>query len=144
MRRAVVVSVLGLASVSCSEPTSSAPRVGRAELGVFYGGQVQQLRSVPWPSGARQPTWGFRLVFREPLAQELAVRWEVDMPSRTARGQRIERVSEVSVGAGRVRLDQAIDVPAAAELGLWNVRVIAAERLVLDRAVRLFDPGSEP
>lgn len=84
------------------------------------------------------------MTFREPLERELTVRWEVDMPSRTARGRRIERVSEVRVGPGQVRLDQPIEVPAAAGLGLWNVRVIAGERLVLDRAVRLFAPGSSP
>lgn len=145
MKRILLFSMgVWLTLLACSEVRSPALRVEGAELGVFYGGQVQERRSIPWPSTARQPTWGFRLTFREPLERELTVRWEVDMPARTAPGRRIERVSEVRVGPGQVRLDQPIEVPQAAGLGLWNVRVIAGERLVLDRAVRLFDPGSAP
>ena len=56
-----------LAISACSEVTPAAPQVQGVELGVFYGGQVQQRRSIPWPSTERQPTWGFRLTFREPL-----------------------------------------------------------------------------
>ena len=113
----------------------------RVELGVFYGGQVQQLRRVPWPEDGQRPTFGFRLPFAEPLQEEQVVRWEVDMPSRTTPGQRVERIAEARLEPGRARLDQAVEVPPGARLGLWNVRVIVGDRLVLDRAVTLFDPG---
>ena len=69
------------------------------------------------------------------------MRWEVDMPSRTTPGQRVERIAEARLEPGRARLDQAVEVPPGARLGLWNVRVIVGDRLVLDRAVTLFDPG---
>lgn len=127
----------------CTEPPTGEDGAGvRAELGVFYGGQVQQLRRVPWPDDGKRPTFGFRITFPEPLREAQVVRWEVDMPSRITPGQRMERVAEAKLEPGRVRLDQEVDVPVGARLGLWNVRVILGQRLVLDRAVTLFDPGS--
>ncbi len=131
---------IGLVGCAPEPPEGDGPV--RAELGVFYGGQVQQLRRVPWPEDGQRPTFGFRLTFAEPLPQEQVVRWEVEMPSRTTAGQRIERIAEARLESGRARLDQAVEVPPGARLGLWNVRVIVGEQLVLDRAVTLFDPGA--
>lgn len=129
-----------IGSVGCAQQTSEHP-VRQAELGVYYGGQIQQLRQVPWPTEGARPTLGFRLTFAEPLSEELQVKWEVDMPTRGGASSRVQRIQETRAGKGQERLDQSIEIPANAELGTWNVRVIAAERLVIDRAVRLFDPG---
>lgn len=140
------VALCALGLLACGEWTQRGQGAGgekgleSAELGVFYGGQVQELRRVPWPSDGKRPTFGFRLRFTKPLREELPVRWEVDMPAPRAPGQRVQRLGEARVPAGQRQLDQTLEIPAGAEFGIWNVRVIAGEHLVIDRAVRFFEP----
>lgn len=109
--------------------------VSRAELGVFYGGQVQERREVSVPKDRPRPTLGFRLTFAETLREPLPVRWEVDMPGPAER--RVSRVAEASVPAGQARFDQVIELPPNASFGTWNVRVETESRLVVDRAFSL-------
>ncbi len=130
----VVGLLLALATFGCAR-RDAADLVSRAELGVFYGGQVQERREVSMPKDRPRPTVGFRLTFAEALREPLSVRWEVDMPGPAER--RVSRVAEASVPAGQGRFDQVIELPPNASFGTWNVRVETEGRLVVDRAFSL-------
>jgi hypothetical protein len=110
------------------------------QLGVFYGGQVQELRRVPWPTEGKRPHLGFRVRFEEATREALPLRWEIDMPAGRAPTGRVQRVNEATVPAGQSVLDQSLDVPPNAELGVWNVRVLVGQKLVIDRALHLYAP----
>jgi hypothetical protein len=137
-RRSALNAVLGFACsswIGCARHDAEAEVVSRAELGVFYGGQVQERREVSMPSDRPRPTIGFRLTMTSPLREPLPVSWEVDMPGPAER--RVQSVGEAQVSEGQSRFDQVISVPQTAALGLWNVRVQVADRLVIDRAIVL-------
>ena len=137
-RRPALLSVLVLActvTVGCERRDAEADVVARAELGIFYGGQVQERREISMPSDRPRPTIGFRLTMASPLRESLAVSWEVDMPGPVER--RVQSVGEALVAEGQGSFDQVIPVPQNAVLGTWNVRVQVAERLVIDRALVL-------
>lgn len=129
----LTAAAVGLAG--CSRAEGAPEQVARAELGLFYGGEVQERRRVSMPSDKPRPTIGFRLTMSAPLQRELGVRWEIDMPGPTAR--RVQNVGEARVPVGQSRFDQVISVPDNGGFGLWNVRVLTGERIVIDRALVL-------
>ena len=129
--------VLALSLTACSSGQRAPEKLSRAELGVFYGGEVQERLRVDMPSDRPRPTLGFRLTMASPLQNELGVRWEIDMPGPADR--RVQNVGEARVPAGQTRFDQVIAVLENARLGTWNVRVTAGDRIVIDRAMVLED-----
>lgn len=142
------VLLAAILSIGCDPAEGSSDRPGTeqgsvgvsGQLGVFYGGQVQELRRVPWPAEGKRPQLGFRLRFEGATPHPASLRWEVDMPSRSAPAGRVQRVSETLVPSGQTVVEQSLDVPPNAELGVWNVRVLVGQQLVIDRALHLYEP----
>jgi hypothetical protein len=131
------LSAFSAASVlaSCQNAEEAPSTLKSAELGVFYGGEIQERRKVSMPKDRQRPTLGFRLTMTEPLRAELPVHWEIDLPGPADR--RVQSVGDARVPAGQARFDQVLAVPEGAALGLWNVRVTTGERIVIDRALVL-------
>ncbi|HSC88481.1 MAG TPA: hypothetical protein VLC09_14460, partial [Polyangiaceae bacterium] len=102
----------------------------RGALGIFYGGQLQELNEIGW-TPEHLPTLGFALDFAEgdPSSR---VRYEVTRPGPL--GRRVTELTSLERPAGRRRLEQRIPLDAQAPLGTWNVRVSVDERLIVDRA----------
>ncbi|MEZ4224219.1 MAG: hypothetical protein R3B13_24935 [Polyangiaceae bacterium] len=150
MKAVALVSMLGtlLASAGC-RPEAEPPLVKSAELGVFFGGQIQQRSEIPLQHDTSKQTQGFRLRFSRPLTHPVLVRWEVDMPGagrrvRDAEGRRgygrLVKLAEANARAGLEVFDQAIPFAAQDSPGTWNVRVHVDDVLALDRSLWVYDP----
>ena len=119
--------------------------VARAQLGLFYGGQLQERQEIPRQADAKQQAQGFRILFREPLRQEVRIAWEVEMPGSREGGVKSlkqTRLGESIARAGQRQLDQLLVIEPGDPLGLWNVRVVVQSELVIDRAWHVFDPAA--
>jgi hypothetical protein len=120
----------------------------RPELGIFYGGQVQEAQEIPFELDASRQTFGFRLRLDPAPHQPLDIRWELAMagagrPRRDSQG-RLARPRKVLLGQARWRpgestFEQTLPLSAGDPLGLWSVRVLVGDRVVLDRPFLVYD-----
>jgi hypothetical protein len=137
---------LGLALLGCPAKSDPDPLVERAAFGVFFGGQIQDRKELPFELDATKQLCGIRIDFRAPLARPVPVSWEIARPisAKAARSDAgVEQVVEVgnaSARAGETRLDVPISFRQGQVLGAWHVRVTVDSRVVIDRDVRVFDP----
>lgn len=131
-RRACLVLVLALAG--CRE---RGPQAARAELGVFFGGQVQEREAIPFELDRGRQTQGFRVELGDTSDRAATVRWEIDRPA--PRGGRVTELGQAELRAGQRRFDCEIPFKPGDPLGIWNVRVLVDDVLVLDRAVEIYD-----
>lgn len=140
---------LALALSSSCTPSADAAGAGIvAEFGVFYGGQVQERDEIPFSLDVSRQRQGFRLTHTPPPAEPLEVRWELGKPGRGRRvpdsqGRRA-RPRAVQLGRAHFRpgepvFEQALPFTADDPLGLWNLRVLVGERVVLERPFVVYD-----
>lgn len=141
--------VLALALLAaCTTPSKAGEPEIRAEFGIFYGGQVQERDQLPFSLDSARQRQGFRLTHTPPPARALEVRWELGKPGqgrRTPDSQgRRARPRPVQLGrahfrAGEAVFEQALPFAPDDPLGLWNIRVLVAERVVLERPFVVYD-----
>lgn len=140
---------LGLAPLAaCTAPNQAAAPGIHAEFGIFYGGQVQQRDEIPLSLDAARQRQGFRLTLSPPPQQALEVRWELGKPGQGRRvpdsqGRRA-RPRSVQLGRAHFRAGEAVFEQALAflpddPLGLWNIRVLLGDRVVLERPFVVYD-----
>jgi hypothetical protein len=118
-----------------------------ARFGVFFGGQVQERSELPLELDRARQQQGFRIDMDPPPAQPVDVRWELSLPSskRTVDEQgrkapaRRTRSGQVSMRPGEPRLEQTLPFASDDPLGLWNIRVLVGERVVIDRPFVVYD-----
>jgi hypothetical protein len=145
--------LLGLLAVAaCDARSDAAARDGvSAEFGIFYGGQVQELDEIPFELDAAKQRQGFRLTVRPAPAGALEVRWEVGRPGRGRRVRdsqgRDARPRAVEVGRAHFRpgepvFEQVLPFAPDDPLGLWNMRVLIDDQVVMDRPFVVFDAAS--
>ena len=79
--------------------------VQEAEFGVFFGGQVQELKEISKELDPARQQHGFRLTFRAPLKNDLSVTWEVSLPATDKGGPRAANVGQTVAKAGQGVLD---------------------------------------
>jgi hypothetical protein len=125
--------------------------VKSGKLGVFFGGQVEERRELPFELDPAKQTQGFRVEFSQPLATDTDVEWRVDMPNPDARRRRskanadpppspTQTLSGKDIArAGEKTLDHVLVFHPGDPLGLWNVRVVVRDKVVIDRPVEVFD-----
>jgi hypothetical protein len=144
---------LGLLALgACDARGEGASRGGvSAEFGIFYGGQVQELDEIPFELDAAKQRQGFRLTVSPPPPRALEVRWEVGKPGRGRRvsdGQgRKARPRPVQPGRAHFRpgepvFEQVLAFGPDDPLGLWNIRVVVDDHVVIDRPFVVFDAAS--
>lgn len=118
-----------------------------ARFGVFFGGQVQERSELPLELDRARQLQGFRIDMEPPPAQAVEVRWELSLPSsrravdeqgRKAPARRT-RSGQVSMRPGEPRLEQTLPFASDDPLGLWNIRVLVGERVVIDRPFVVYD-----
>jgi hypothetical protein len=137
--------VLALCLLGCQSKPERAPLVERAAFGVFFGGQIQDRKELPFELDAAKQSCGIRIDFRAPLAQEVSVAWEIARPlsekaSKADAGlDRVTEVGEVAARVGERRLDVPVLFRQGQVLGSWHVRVKVDGRAVIDRDVLVFD-----
>lgn len=148
MNRLLGTGLAAILCLSCNAPEPK-PLLERAELGVFFGGEIQERSELSLVLDRAQQAQGFRLQFSEPLREPLTVRWEIDMPGagrrvRDTSGRRgygrLTRVSEAEARVGLRLFEQEIRFVPEDSPGAWNVRVRVGDQLALDRAIWVYDP----
>jgi hypothetical protein len=142
------VGALAIALLAaCTAPGKTEPEI-EAEFGIFYGGQVQEREQIPLSLDSARQRQGFRLTHTPPPARALEVRWELGKPGqgrRTPDSQgRRARPRPVQLGrahfrAGEAVFEQALPFAPGDPLGLWNIRVLVADRVVLERPFVVYD-----
>jgi hypothetical protein len=136
---------------ACDRSAERRP-VGSAKFGVFFGGQIEERRDIPFELDPSRQAQGFRIDFGTPLTNDTEVTWKIDTPStsRTTKAARTKTASNVeahrksisgkaTVRAGLSRFDQITRFEPGDPLGLWNARVIAGGKVVIDRPFEVYD-----
>ena len=153
LRLARVCPALGLSSLvaACEAPSATAPGAGeRFEFGVFYGGQIQERDEIPFELDGSRQRLGFRLTASPPPQVPVEVRWELGRPGtgrRVADAQgRKARPRKVQSGRAHFRpgeavLEQMVAFSPGDPTGLWNMRVVLGQRVVIDRPFLVYDPA---
>ena len=143
---ALLVLASGLGVLGCPAKSDPDPLVERAAFGVFFGGQIQDRKELPFELDPAKQLCGIRIDFREPLSHAALVGWEIARPisSRAAKSdagsEQIVEVGSASARIGESRLDVPISFRQGQVLGTWHVRVKVDARVVIDRDVLVFDP----
>jgi len=127
-RRLVALALLALA---CDRSAPGVVQTG--EFGVFFGGQVQELKEIAKELDPARQRHGFRLTFRKPLAEDVAVSWEVSLPATDKGGPRAANIGRTTAKAGQTVLDVPLSFRPTDPLGAWHIKVIAAGVVVIDR-----------
>ena len=127
---------------------------GTAKFGVFFGGQIEERRDIPFELDPSKQTQGFRIDFGTPLAKDAEIAWTIDMPggAQTAKPARTKNAlhaeahrksisGRATVRAGLSRFDQVTPFEPGDPLGLWNARVIVGGKVLIDRPFEVYDRG---
>jgi len=142
---------LTLLLAACETPSAATADGGESfEFGVFYGGQIQERDEIPLELDGSRQRQGFRLALSPPPASPLEVRWELGRPGvgrratdslgRKARPRKVQ-LGRAHFRAGEGTLEQHLAFAAGDPLGLWNIRVLIGERVVIDRPFLVYDPA---
>lgn len=117
--------------LACDSPQ---PQGAVAEVGVFYGGQVQKLSRVE-VSRVRPPKLGFRVLLAPTSdpQEPKQIHYQVVRPGPA--GRRVTQEGTLTGAGGERQLDHVLAIDADARLGLWNVRIVVDGTLVADRAI---------
>ena len=133
MRRAVAALLLASGLVLGCQRAPAGGVVKEAEFGVFFGGQVQELKQIPKQLDPARQRHGFRLTFAAPLARDVAVAWEVGLPIPEKGGPRPALVGQATAKVGQSVLDIPLAFRPSDPLGIWHARVTADGQVVIDR-----------
>ena len=139
-RRALVLWAMSCA-VACDPPAAALGPVARAELGVFFGGQVQERTEIPFTLDRNRQTQGFRLTFHQALSRRVEIRWEIDRPGPRGRGRAVE-LGDSQARPGMAVFDQEIAFKPGDPLGNWKLRVFVDGEVALDRSLVIYDPDT--
>jgi hypothetical protein len=126
--------------LSCGCDTAPKGVVKEAEFGVFFGGQVQELKELPKQLDATRQRHGFRLTFRAPLARDILVAWEVSLPPTDKSAPRPALVGQATAKAGQSVLDVPLAFRPSDPLGSWHAKVTADDVVVIDRDFTVVAP----
>jgi hypothetical protein len=133
------------AVTSCSHERDPDPLVLRATFGVFFGGQIQDRKELPFELDPAKQQQGIRIDFRAPLTRSVPVAWEIARPvsakaaKADAGAEQVVEVGNAAARVGEARLDVPISFRQGQVLGTWHVRVKVDARVVIDRDVLVFD-----
>lgn len=133
-----------LAAPACNKVDD--PLIERASFGVFFGGQIQDRKELPFELDPTKQRIGIRIDFRAPLTHSVPVAWEIARPlagkakKGAAAADRVVEVGDAAARVGEARLDVPLSLRQGQGLGTWHVRVRVDGRQVIDRDVLVFDP----
>lgn len=125
---ALAISVLPLGA--CQPEEAPLPT---AEVGVFYGGQVQRVERLE-VSTVKPPKIGFRVVVPDSVRHE-PISFELVRPGPA--GRRVKKAGVFELASDQKQLDHVFSWEDEERLGIWNVRVTMGELLLADRALYL-------
>jgi len=156
-RRGLLLLPLALA---CERVDPQPHDLQRAQFGVFFGGEVQELTQIPLePDHARQAI-GIRLTFKTAPNPPLKVHWELAKPRKSSSQQKkaaagtadaeapiapkpsesLVEFGDVMTRPGDVVLDIPLDLRPGDPLGDWAVKADIQGQTVLNRPFRVVKP----
>lgn len=142
---------LGVALLLWAACQSEAPADGSglsARFGILYGGQIQERQELPLEMDRSRQVQAFRLEADPAPASPREVTWEIGMagsgPLRTdSRGHRAQRrrtrLGRALWRAGEARFEQTLAFAPGDPTGLWSIRVVVGQRVVLDQPFVVYD-----
>ncbi len=125
--------------VACRRDTKSPVR--EAEFGVFFGGQVQELKTIGKQLDPARQRHGFRITFAAPLERSVKVSWEISLPVTDKSLPRAALVGETLAKVGETQLDVPFTFRPSDPLGEWHARVFVDGRAVIERDFSVVAPG---
>jgi len=153
--RGTLAAVLSLCLAACAQKTEHTPElVKSAKFGVFFGGQIEERREIPFELDAAKQTLGFRVDFGEALATDVDVAWNIDEPeapvAHAARRRRHAPApppapstrtlsSHATLHAGETRFEHLMSFEPGDPLGTWHVKVTVAGKVAIDRPFDVYD-----
>jgi hypothetical protein len=147
MKRRALCWSIGL-TLACSLGAckrEAAGPVSEAKFGVFFGGQVQELKEIAKELDPARQKHGIRLTFRAPLEHAASVAWELLLPaSEKQSGPRAALVGQASAKAGETELDVPLAFRPTDPLGSWHVKVSVDGQPVIDRDFTVVAPPPAP
>jgi hypothetical protein len=114
--------------------------VKQAEFGVFFGGQVQELKELPKQLDPARQRHGFRLTFARSLERDVPVSWEVSLPVTDKSAPAPALVGQATAKVGQTVLDVPLSFRASDPLGIWHAKVMADGVVVIDRDFAVVAP----
>ena len=135
-----------VAAAGCAEPRREATKDPVASFGAFFGGQIQERREIPFELDRGKLALGFRIDFPAPLPEDVRVEWLISPPPPTGKPRATSRAAEPRAAssdvarAGETRFERTTPLEAGDPLGMWNARVIAGGKVLVDRPFEVFDP----
>jgi hypothetical protein len=145
---ACAAALLIPALAACESPVA-APRPGESfEFGILYGGQIQERDEIPLELDGSRQRQGFRLALSPAPDTALEVRWELGSPGvgrrvadglgRKARPRKV-RLGRAHFRPGEPALEQLVTFSPGDPLGLWNIRVLLGDRVIIERPFLVYD-----
>lgn len=140
------IATLLLAVCACRAASEADPLVERARFGVFFGGQIQDRKELPFELDEAKQRVGMRIDFRTKLTHPARITWEIARPlsarasKADAGAEQVVEVGEATARAGESELDIPISLRQGQVLGVWHVTVKVEGHSVIDRDVNVFDP----
>jgi len=113
----------------------------RVEFGVPFGGDIQDRAQIPLGLETRELS--LRVTFREPLARDRVLSWELERPS-SARGSDggtlfAAELGEARVGKGERTAEAKLAFRRSDPPGPWRIHVRLDGRALLDRNFEVVD-----
>lgn len=156
--RLLLLSTLTL--VACNRRS---PQLGQtqltAEFGVYFGGQIQERRDIPFELDGTKQTHGFRVLFAEAPAEAHEITWQLSPPRflkpRVTKNKLPEAAASAMPSAvpppapelsgsavlqpGQRELSRAWTFKPGDPLGVWNVRITVDRQVLVDRPFLVYD-----
>jgi hypothetical protein len=151
-------ALLLLALLSACERVDPQPHdLQRAQFGVFFGGEVQELSNIPLESDQVGQTIGIRLTFKTAPNPPLKVHWELSRPRKTMPeakkrdagsadaeapvapkpSESLVEFGDAMTRAGETVLDVPLRLRPGDPLGDWSVKAEIQGQQVLNRPFRV-------
>jgi hypothetical protein len=130
-----------------------------AEFGVYFGGQIQERRDIPFELNGTKQTHGFRVLFADAPAETHEITWQLSPPRFIKPKVSKNKRSEVAPSAapstppppasdlngsallqpGQRELSRTWTFKPGDPLGVWNVRITVDRRVLVDRPFLVYD-----
>jgi hypothetical protein len=142
-RAAFAVGCFALAPSCTPEPAETSS----VRFGIFYGGQIQERSEIPFQLNRAVQQQGFALEFSRPLSRPATLNWELSRPGPLPKtgvplaeaSARVTELGGATLLEGQRRFEQALTFRPGDPLGLWNIRVVVDDRVLLDRPFTVYD-----
>ena len=133
--------MLALVFASLSLSCSSSPLDNIAvSVGLTYGGQLRQVRTIPYPADPKEMLT-MMLSFEHPTTISRTIEWHLDIPIAVQQAgkdspKRVTLINSDTLPRGSRRFEKQIALPSEAAQGLLDLRIFVDDKLLFDEMIR--------